>query len=81
MTPIFIKRYRNRKLYRPDVGAYTSLQEIFTLIRANRPIIVIDHDKRDITRKVLAQVFVETRQYEEIPEDILRNLLTVGVPQ
>jgi len=61
-----IKRYDNRKLYDTETSKTVTLKDLATLIRDGEEIKVIDAADKDITNRVLAQIFlqenVETKQ-------------------
>lgn len=54
-----IKRYDNRKLYDTETSKTITLKEIATLIREGNEIKVVDASDKDITNKVLAQIFLQ----------------------
>lgn len=54
-----IKRYDNRKLYDTTTSKTLTLKDIATLIREGKDIKVVDASDKDITNKVLAQIFLQ----------------------
>jgi polyhydroxyalkanoate synthesis repressor PhaR len=62
-----IKRYDNRKLYDTETSKTVTLKDVATLIREGQEIKVVDGSDKDITNKVLAQIFLqenlETKQF------------------
>lgn len=62
-----IKRYDNRKLYDTETSKTVTLKDVATLIREGQEIKVVDGADKDITNKVLAQIFLqenlETKQF------------------
>jgi len=54
-----IKRYDNRKLYDTTTSRTLTLRDIATLIREGKDIKVVDASDKDITNKVLAQIFLQ----------------------
>jgi len=62
-----IKRYDNRKLYDTETSKTVTLKDVALLIREGLEIKVVDGSDKDITNKVLAQIFLqenlETKQF------------------
>ena len=54
-----IKRYDNRKLYDTTTSKTLTLKDIATLIREGKDVKVVDASDKDITNKVLAQIFLQ----------------------
>ena len=54
-----IKKYENRKLYDTSTSKTLTLKEIALLIRDGEEIKVVDANDKDITNKVLAQIFLQ----------------------
>jgi len=54
-----IKKYDNRKLYDTETSRTVTLKDIAYFIREGQDIKVIDANEKDITNKVLAQVFLQ----------------------
>ncbi len=54
-----IKRYDNRKLYDTETSKTVTLKDIAALIREGSEIKVVDGTDKDITNKVLAQIFLQ----------------------
>ena len=61
-----IKRYDNRKLYDTQTSKTVNLGEIADMIRSGQEIQVVDSQGKDITPKIMGQIFlqenVETKQ-------------------
>lgn len=61
-----IKRYDNRKLYDTQTSKTVNLGEIADMIRSGEEIQVVDSQGKDITPKILGQIFlqenIETKQ-------------------
>ena len=61
-----IKRYDNRKLYDTQTSKTVNLGEIADFIRSGEEVQVVDSKGKDITPKILGQIFlqenVETKQ-------------------
>jgi polyhydroxyalkanoate synthesis repressor PhaR len=62
-----IKRYDNRKLYDTETSKTVTLKDVATMIREGHEVKVVDGSDKDITNKVLAQIFLqenlETKQF------------------
>lgn len=54
-----IKRYENRKLYDTTTSKTLTLKDIALLIKAGEDIKVVDNNEKDMTNKVLAQIFLQ----------------------
>lgn len=54
-----IKKYDNRKLYDTSTSKTLTLKEIASIIRDGEEIKVIDGSDKDITNKVMAQIFLQ----------------------
>ena len=67
-----IKKYRNRKYYDCVLSEYSSLEEMFDLVRNGENIKVIDHNGGDITAKTL---LTSIRSVEDKHEDIMAETL------
>jgi polyhydroxyalkanoate synthesis repressor PhaR len=54
--PVMIKLYANRRLYRPESGAYVLLEDLISLVRNGFDVVVHDAGTgADITRFILDQ--------------------------
>lgn len=54
-----VKRYENRKLYDTTTSKTLTLKDIASLIRDGEEVKVVDNADKDITNKVLAQIFLQ----------------------
>lgn len=54
-----VKRYENRKLYDTTTSKTLTLKDIASLIRDGEDVKVVDNTDKDITNKVLAQIFLQ----------------------
>lgn len=54
-----VKRYENRKLYDTTTSKTLTLKDIASLIRDGEEVKVVDNTDKDITNKVLAQIFLQ----------------------
>ena len=55
--PILIKRYDNRRLYRPDAGAYLTLDDLAAMVEDDEPFTVREAGTgEDITPSILKQI-------------------------
>ena len=54
-----IKRYDNRKLYDTQTSKTVNLGEIAEMIRAGEEVQVVDSQSKDITPKILGQIFLQ----------------------
>jgi polyhydroxyalkanoate synthesis regulator protein len=57
--PILIKRYANRRFYRPGVGAYLSRQDILTMARQGEDFVIIDAITGDDITSSLQPILIE----------------------
>ena len=77
-SPIFIKRYPNRRYYSRNASKYVSLQEIEELVQAGETVEIRDSQSGDeLTGAVLAQIIME-RHPDKIslfPTDMLHFIL------
>jgi len=72
-----IKKYDNRKLYDTETSRTVTLKDIAFYIREGQDIKIIDANEKDITNKVLAQVFLqENLQTKQI---VLNKYLLEGL--
>lgn len=54
-----IKKYDNRKLYDTESSKTVTLKDLATMIREGLEIKVVDNSDKDITNKVMAQIFLQ----------------------
>ena len=55
--PVVIKVYGNRRLYRPDAGAYVTLDDLAAMVEDDEAFAVIAADSgTDITSSILQQI-------------------------
>jgi polyhydroxyalkanoate synthesis repressor PhaR len=55
--PVLIKRYDNRRLYRPDAGRYLTLDDITAMVEDDEPFTVREAATGDdITPSILKQI-------------------------
>lgn len=70
---IVIKKYANRRLYNTDTSSYVTLDDLATMVRAERDFVVFDaRTGEDLTRAVLTQIIVEQESKGN------QNLLPIG---
>ena len=81
-TPILIKRYANRKLYNTEESKYINLTDIADMVRDDVAVQIIDNKSgEDVTRRMLAQMMVETeKKSRRTPYDLLQKVMHVGEP-
>lgn len=75
--PATIKKYANRRLYDSGRSAYVTFDDLATMIREGRDVVVRDAQGADITRSVLTQVIVdqESRGQGLLPTNFLKQLI------
>lgn len=57
LDPVLIKRYGNRRLYRPDAGRYLTLDDIAAMVEDDEPFTVREAATgEDITPSILKQI-------------------------
>jgi polyhydroxyalkanoate synthesis repressor PhaR len=57
LDPVLIKRYGNRRLYRPDAGRYLTLDDIAAMVEDDEPFSVREAvTGEDITPSILKQI-------------------------
>ncbi len=67
-------KYKNRKIYNPEVAGYISLKEIKQAIRSGRSVTIIDNEtKADITERVLMQIVLSMPFPAEVSTAFIRN--------
>ena len=58
--PVVIKKYANRRLYNTETSTYVTLEDLATMVRADRDFLVYDAKTGvDLTQGVLTQIIVE----------------------
>lgn len=63
MERIEIRKYKNRKLYNKNTSAYVTINDIKSLIRAGKNVVVVDHaTKNEVTADILLQAIFEAEQ-------------------
>jgi polyhydroxyalkanoate synthesis repressor PhaR len=73
-----IKKYANRRLYDTGRSAYVTFDDLATMIREGRDVVVRDAQGTDITRSVLTQVLLDRGYSEEDIHKIMSgNILRV----
>ena len=78
--PVVIKKYANRRLYNTESSTYVTLEDLATMVRAERDFVVYDAKSGDdLTHAVLTQIIVEqeSRAGTEtlLPVPFLRQLI------
>ena len=62
--PVTIKRYPNRRLYRPAAGRYVTLEDLAVMVEDDEDFVVYDAKTgADITRSILKQIIFERAQH------------------
>lgn len=79
-TPVMIKRYANRKLYNTEESKYINLSDIAQMVQAGVPVQIVDNNTgEDVTRRMLAQMMVETeKKQRRKPSDFFQRVINVG---
>ena len=58
--PVVVKKYANRRLYNTETSTYVTLDDLATMVRAERDFVVFDAKSgEDLTHAVLTQIIVE----------------------
>ncbi len=75
--PATIKKYANRRLYDSGRSAYVTFDDLATMIREGRDVVVRDAEGADITRSVLTQVILdqESKGQGLLPTNFLKQLI------
>ncbi len=78
--PVVVKKYANRRLYNTETSTYVTLDDLATMVRAERDFLVFDAKSGDdLTHTVLTQIIVEqeSRAGTEslLPVPFLRQLI------
>ena len=59
-APVLIKKYPNRRLYRPDAGTYLTLDDLAAMVEAREAFTVREAATgQDITPSILQQITFE----------------------
>ena len=77
-NPVIVKKYANRRLYDTEGSTYITLDDLATMVRSGRELVVYDaRTGDDITRLVLTQIIMEeeTRGRSILPTSFLRQLI------
>lgn len=70
---VVIKKYANRRLYNTDTSTYVTLEDLATMVRAERDFVVYDaRTGEDLTHAVLTQIIVDQESKGN------QNLLPIG---
>ncbi|MGE0765149.1 MAG: polyhydroxyalkanoate synthesis repressor PhaR [Hyphomicrobiaceae bacterium] len=78
--PVVVKKYANRRLYNTETSTYVTLDDLATMVRAERDFVVFDAKSgEDLTHSVLTQIIVdqESRAGTQtlLPVPFLRQLI------
>jgi polyhydroxyalkanoate synthesis repressor PhaR len=74
-----IKKYSNRKLYDTQEKKYISLFQIGELMEAGEQVLVIDNQSgEDITSQIITQILSKKKPDEQLPTDLVFQLLKRG---
>ncbi|MGI9383334.1 MAG: polyhydroxyalkanoate synthesis repressor PhaR [Methyloligellaceae bacterium] len=76
--PVIIKKYANRRLYNTDTSTYVTLEDLATMVRAERDFVVYDAKSgEDLTHAILTQIIVdqESKGQNLLPVRFLRQLI------
>lgn len=58
--PVVVKKYANRRLYNTETSTYVTLDDLATMVRAERDFVVFDAKTgEDLTHAVLTQIIVD----------------------
>jgi polyhydroxyalkanoate synthesis repressor PhaR len=77
---IVIKKYANRRLYNTETSQYVTLDDLGTMVRADRDFVVYDAKSGDdLTHSVLTQIIVDQESRNDgqnmLPTPFLRQLI------
>ena len=76
---IVIRKYANRRLYRPGTSAYVTLGDLTRMVKTGKDFAVYDiKTDEDLTRSVLTQILVEQANsggQNQLPITLLRQLI------
>ncbi|MGE0698491.1 MAG: polyhydroxyalkanoate synthesis repressor PhaR [Hyphomicrobiaceae bacterium] len=78
--PVVVKKYANRRLYNTETSTYVTLDDLATMVRAERDFVVFDAKSgEDLTHAVLTQIIVEEESRAGtqtlLPVPFLRQLI------
>jgi len=78
--PVVVKKYANRRLYNTETSTYVTLDDLATMVRAERDFVVFDAKSgEDLTHAVLTQIIVEQESRAGtqtlLPVPFLRQLI------
>ena len=77
-TPITIKKYANRRLYKTGTSTYVTLEDLAAMLKNDDDFVVVDAKTgEDITRSVLTQIIFEQENKGQnlLPITFLRQLI------
>ncbi len=76
---LVVKKYANRRLYDTERSHYITLAELAAIVRAGRPVRVVDaKSDEDLTRAVLIQVILEEQsRLDMLPVGLLHQIIKV----
>jgi polyhydroxyalkanoate synthesis repressor PhaR len=76
---VILKKYANRRLYDSGLSRYVTLRDVEAFVRAGHDVLVYDDvTNKNITRSVLAQIFLEKEVNGDrtlLPVQVLRQLI------
>lgn len=78
-APVIIKKYANRRLYNTATSSYVTLDDLATMVKADKEFVVYDAKSgEEITRSVLTQIIVEEESKGQhlLPIGFLRQLIS-----
>jgi polyhydroxyalkanoate synthesis repressor PhaR len=65
--PVLIKHYGNRRLYRPDAGAYVTLDDLAAMVEDDEDFAVrVAATGEDITFMILQQIIRKRAPHDEV---------------
>jgi polyhydroxyalkanoate synthesis repressor PhaR len=78
--PVVVKKYANRRLYNTETSTYVTLDDLASMVRAERDFVVFDAKSgEDLTHSVLTQIIVEQESRAGaqtlLPVPFLRQLI------
>jgi polyhydroxyalkanoate synthesis repressor PhaR len=78
-NPIVIRKYANRRLYRPGTSTYVTLADLTRLVKSGKDFAVYDiKTDEDLTRSVLTQILLDQANSggrTKLPVTLLRELI------
>jgi polyhydroxyalkanoate synthesis repressor PhaR len=76
---IVIRKYANRRLYRPGTSTYVTLRDLTRMVKSGKDFAVYDiKTDEDLTRSVLTQILLEQANsggQTQLPITLLRQLI------